>query len=180
MVQTEQLDSPAGDPFFIAAREFYTSLPTLSSESARASLSIIREVGFRTRSLREVFEVCSTLAQSARLQYSASGDSFGEQTFKEQEEQYQGALEDLRLRRGDIETEIPTLNLRASQPNLLSPRQYEVMDLIASGVEPSAIPGILYISPSTLKSHLRSVHKKLGVHTTLAAVLKLQRKPSDL
>ena len=48
---------------------------------------------------------------------------------------------------------------------LLSPRQAEVLNLLARGHNASYIEDKLCISLSTAKSHISGVYRKLGVHT---------------
>lgn len=53
---------------------------------------------------------------------------------------------------------------KLSRRNLLSPRQTEVLRLLARGRNASYIEEKLCISLSTAKSHIGSVYRKLGVH----------------
>ncbi|HEX5511678.1 MAG TPA: response regulator transcription factor [Actinomycetales bacterium] len=58
---------------------------------------------------------------------------------------------------------------------VLSPREIEVLQSVADG---SAIPKIateLHLSQHTVRNHLRSAMTKLGVHTTLDAVVRAAR-----
>jgi predicted ATPase/DNA-binding CsgD family transcriptional regulator len=52
----------------------------------------------------------------------------------------------------------------------LSPRELEVLRLVADGLTDGQIAGKLYISPRTVGNHLRSIYKKLGVPSRAAAV----------
>lgn len=52
----------------------------------------------------------------------------------------------------------------------LSRRELEVLELVASGMSSPAIGDHLYISTSTVKTHLRSIYRKLGVDDRAAAV----------
>ncbi|MBD1909448.1 response regulator transcription factor [Leptolyngbya sp. FACHB-16] len=57
----------------------------------------------------------------------------------------------------------------------LSPRELEVLKLIAEGHSNAEIASILYLSPNTIKTHVRSVLNKLGVnHRVEAAVLAVR------
>lgn len=47
----------------------------------------------------------------------------------------------------------------------LTPREREVLELVAEGLEPSQIEQTLFLSHNTLKTHLRHIYAKLGVHT---------------
>ena len=59
----------------------------------------------------------------------------------------------------------------------LSPRQLEVLELVACGLSARAVAAQLGLSPRTVECHLRVAREKLGVPTTLAAVAHLIRPP---
>jgi DNA-binding NarL/FixJ family response regulator len=52
----------------------------------------------------------------------------------------------------------------------LSPREEEVLRLIAQGLDNAAIAGHLFISESTVKNHVTNLFAKLGVRTRAEAV----------
>jgi DNA-binding NarL/FixJ family response regulator len=54
----------------------------------------------------------------------------------------------------------------------LSPREYEILKLVATGVSNKEIADRLVISEGTVKNHLSSILSKLGVKDRLQAVLK--------
>jgi LuxR family transcriptional regulator, maltose regulon positive regulatory protein len=60
------------------------------------------------------------------------------------------------------------------QPQL-TPRQREVLELIAAGLSTSEIASKLTVSPETVRNHLRSVFSELDVHTRLEAIVAAQR-----
>src|SRR6185295_4234078 len=60
------------------------------------------------------------------------------------------------------------------QPRL-TPRQREVLGLIASGLSTAEIATQLTISPETVRNHLRSLFSELDVHTRLEAIAAAQR-----
>lgn len=62
------------------------------------------------------------------------------------------------------EGELPLLqkNLRlVSENNTLTKREYQIIELIASGESYKNIPKKLFISPHTFKVHVRNIYKKL-------------------
>ena len=59
---------------------------------------------------------------------------------------------------------------------LLSPRQAEVLNLLARGRNASYIEDKLCISLSTAKSHISGVYRKLGVHTQQELLALVQRE----
>ena len=56
--------------------------------------------------------------------------------------------------------------------NTLTPREQEVLELIASGKTTKEISAILYISEKTVESHRYQIMQKLGVHN-LAELIKI-------
>jgi PAS domain S-box-containing protein len=60
------------------------------------------------------------------------------------------------------------------QPRL-TPRQREVLDLIAAGLSTSEIATKLTLSPETVRNHVRSVFRELNVHTRLEAIAAARR-----
>ena len=52
----------------------------------------------------------------------------------------------------------------------LSPREREVLSLLAQGMSNKAIAQTLFISPNTVKRHLQAIFEKLGVNSRAAAV----------
>lgn len=68
-------------------------------------------------------------------------------------------------RRGEAET-----------PQALSPREREVLDLIAQGCSIPAIAAELYLAPSTVKTHVQRLYEKLGVSDRAAAVAAAMRR----
>ena len=52
----------------------------------------------------------------------------------------------------------------------VSPRELEVLRLMAEGLGNQQIADRLFISLNTVKNHIRSIHEKLGVRTRTAAV----------
>ena len=61
-----------------------------------------------------------------------------------------------------------------AQPRL-TPRQHEILGLIASGLSTAEIATQLTISPETVRNHLRSLFSELHVHTRLEAMAAAQR-----
>lgn len=54
----------------------------------------------------------------------------------------------------------------------ISPREYEVLELLARGPSNREIAKALHVSPNTVKSHLASVYRKLEVSRRTQAVQK--------
>jgi DNA-binding NarL/FixJ family response regulator len=61
-----------------------------------------------------------------------------------------------------------------SPQDLLTPREMEVLGLIARGMRNAEIAKALFISQSTTKVHVRHILEKLGVRTRAEAVLRLE------
>ena len=74
-----------------------------------------------------------------------------------------GVLQQIRLRGEDRNTK-------------LTPREHEVLKLIAKGLSAPEIASRLYIETSTVKSHLQNTYDKLGVSERAAAVAEGMRR----
>jgi DNA-binding CsgD family transcriptional regulator len=57
--------------------------------------------------------------------------------------------------------------------NQLTPRETEIVELVAAGLTNAAIAERLWISPGTVKKHLENVYAKLGVGNRTAVATKL-------
>ena len=60
--------------------------------------------------------------------------------------------------------------LRTSEANALSPREVEVLALVADGATNRAVGARMHVSEATVKTHLMSIYAKLGVGDRAAAV----------
>ena len=58
----------------------------------------------------------------------------------------------------------------------LSPREQEVLRLIAEGLSAPAVGRELHLSTATVKSHLKTLYEKLGVSDRAAAVAEAMRR----
>jgi len=63
-----------------------------------------------------------------------------------------------------------------SQTPVLTPREGEVLNLIAQGRSIPAIAAELYLAPSTVKTHVQRLYEKLGVGDRAAAVAAAMRR----
>lgn len=64
---------------------------------------------------------------------------------------------------------------QSDQP-ILTEREREVLELTAKGLSAPAIAQQLYLSPTTVKTHLQNVYEKLGVSDRAAAVAEGMRR----
>jgi two-component system nitrate/nitrite response regulator NarL len=96
-------------------------------------------------------EVCDAIAAAGRgktvLSESIEGD----------------VLQQIRVRGADVETK-------------LTPREQEVLRLVASGDSAPDIADRLFIETSTVKTHLQNIYEKLGVSERAAAVAEGMRR----
>lgn len=60
---------------------------------------------------------------------------------------------------------------RATGPSGLTPREVEVLRLLARGTSNKAIAAALHVSPKTVSSHVEHIYTKLGVSSRAAATL---------
>jgi PAS domain S-box-containing protein len=91
----------------------------------------------------------------------------------------------LPLRRDDTIVAVLILAFAAAPPQSqpigfepqprLTPRQREILDLIAAGLSTSEIAKKLTLSTETVRNHLRSVFRELHVHTRLEAIAAARR-----
>lgn len=57
----------------------------------------------------------------------------------------------------------------------LTPREREVLDLLAEGLDGPAIAGRLFVSPATVRNHIQHILTKLGVHSRVEAIARVLR-----
>ena len=69
----------------------------------------------------------------------------------------------------------PTEPIRLRPDPQLTPRQREILELIASGQSTEEVARDLAISPETVRNHLRNVYKELRAHTRVEAIARAQR-----
>jgi PAS domain S-box-containing protein len=72
----------------------------------------------------------------------------------------------------DVSAEVERKIGSRTQPHRapLTPRQLEIVRLLAAGASTDAIASDLHISRETVRNHIRQILKALGVHSRLAAV----------
>ena len=68
-----------------------------------------------------------------------------------------------------LEQQDVTASSPPGDPGSLSPREVEVLRLVADGLTDGQVAERLHISPRTVGQHLHSVYKKLGVPSRAAA-----------
>jgi DNA-binding NarL/FixJ family response regulator len=69
------------------------------------------------------------------------------------------------------------LSRRATQTQrMLSKREREIMDLLAQGLTGEQVAERLYLSPETIKTHIRNAMNKLEAHTRVHAIAIALRK----
>jgi len=79
-----------------------------------------------------------------------------------------GTYVDSRLRSGSATAD-------SSPTSGLSDREREIVRLVGSGLSNEAIAQALFLSPHTVRTHVRNALRKLGVSTRAQAVLALER-----
>ncbi len=67
------------------------------------------------------------------------------------------------------------LHERASGPAGVTPREREVLGLVAEGLSNTEIARALSVAPSTVAKHLEHAYAKLGAHSRTAAVARLAK-----
>jgi two-component system, NarL family, response regulator DegU len=69
----------------------------------------------------------------------------------------------------------PLTDLSSSKLDVLSPREMEVMELISKSMTNEEIADKLFISPKTVKTHLRNIFEKSGIRNRVEAALLYAR-----
>ncbi len=64
----------------------------------------------------------------------------------------------------------PTTLAQAPRPTPLSPREYEILGLLAEGLTGREIARRLFLSPETVRTHIRNATNRLGAKTRVQAV----------
>jgi two-component system, NarL family, nitrate/nitrite response regulator NarL len=78
----------------------------------------------------------------------------------------------------DLQSGLAAQIMQRNRPDRpqLSPRENEVLKLIAEGLSAPEVGRELHLSPATIKSHLKSLYEKLGVGDRAAAVAEAMRR----
>lgn len=63
----------------------------------------------------------------------------------------------------------------ATEKSVLSPREQEVLELIARGFSYAEIAGLKHLSVHTIQTHIKSLYGKLEVHSKMGAILEATR-----
>jgi DNA-binding CsgD family transcriptional regulator len=66
--------------------------------------------------------------------------------------------------------------LPETQTSDLTPRQFEVLQLLARGHSTDQIAGELHLSKKTVRNHVRGILRALGVHSRLEAIVEARRQ----
>jgi two-component system nitrate/nitrite response regulator NarL len=74
-----------------------------------------------------------------------------------------------------LAAEVQERERTAGEPQL-TPREQEVLQLIAEGLSSPEIGKRIHLSPTTVKSHLHKLYEKLGVSDRAAAVAEAMRR----
>ncbi|MEG2260539.1 MAG: helix-turn-helix transcriptional regulator, partial [Raoultibacter sp.] len=71
--------------------------------------------------------------------------------------------------------EIPVACVTIAQQYKLSPREQEVLSLLARGRNASYVARSLCISPDTAKTHIKSIYRKVDVHTQQGLIDEIEK-----
>ena len=74
----------------------------------------------------------------------------------------------------------PTARASARCAAALTPREWEVLDLLCDGQSTDEIADALVLSSETVRSHIKNLLRKLGVRSRQAAVEEARRLRADL
>jgi DNA-binding NarL/FixJ family response regulator len=65
-------------------------------------------------------------------------------------------------------------------PDLLTPREADVIELLQQGLSNSEIAGVLHVGKETVRTHARSIYRKLGVQNRRELASLAQRRNGEL
>ena len=68
----------------------------------------------------------------------------------------------------------------AAGPDLLTPREADVLELLQQGLSNSEIAGVLHVGKETVRTHARSIYRKLGVQNRRELASLAQRRNGEL
>ena len=60
-------------------------------------------------------------------------------------------------------------------PAKLTPRENEILQMLASGIRTNTIAKHLYISPATVKNHIKHILIKFDAHSRYEAIQRAER-----
>ena len=69
----------------------------------------------------------------------------------------------------------PLTDLSSEKLKMLSPREMEVMELISHSMTNEEIADKLFLSPKTVKTHIRNIFEKAGIRNRVEAALLYAR-----
>ena len=75
-----------------------------------------------------------------------------------------------------IVTVPPSGDQQADERDELTPRQHEVLQLLARGCSTRLVAKELSVAPETVRNHVRGILQALGVHSRLAAIAEARRR----
>jgi DNA-binding NarL/FixJ family response regulator len=75
-----------------------------------------------------------------------------------------------------LQTRAADQRAESAAETTLTPREHEILDMIAKGFSYAETSKICGISPATVHSHLKSVYRKLEVHSKTEAVYEARRR----
>lgn len=73
-----------------------------------------------------------------------------------------------------------SMDRRGGRGERITPREREIVELVAVGKTNAEIAKLLWISPGTVRKHLENAYEKLEVHTRTGAVAALRRSGDSL
>ncbi len=65
--------------------------------------------------------------------------------------------------------------LGSRMPAKLTPRENEILQMLASGIRTNTIAKHLYISPATVKNHIKHILIKFDAHSRYEAIQRAER-----
>jgi LuxR family maltose regulon positive regulatory protein len=63
-----------------------------------------------------------------------------------------------------------TIPAKSASVELLTPRELQILGLLATDLSPHEIAGELVVSTSTVRTHIKNIYAKMAVHSRMEAV----------
>jgi LuxR family maltose regulon positive regulatory protein len=73
-------------------------------------------------------------------------------------------------RAGDAGSFTRTIPAKSASVELLTPRELQILGLLATDLSPDEIARRLVLSTSTVRTHIKNIYAKLDVHSRISAI----------
>lgn len=135
---------------------------------------IFHEIMARAEKAGFVHSVLDQGAETVKLLNGLSATLRGNEAWEKLHSYCERLLAAVRSAHGASETTLPALPGKATNGSSLTPKEHDVLTLIARGQSNKEIARSLNVAPETIKTHLKNIFFKLSVERRIQAVAKAQ------